>query len=160
MHDAGILPDDRPYLVMELCPGGSLTRWVKRDERPDPERVREVGVRIADALAAAHERGVLHRDVKPSNILLTPNDFVYLVDFGIASRSDGTEPGLTAAGMTIGTWAYMAPERITTAESDARADIYALACVLYECLTGSQPFPGNSLEQQIGGHLSMPPPTV
>ncbi len=65
---------------------------------------------------------------------------------------------MTNKSSVIGTWAYLAPERITTAESDARADIYALACVLYECLTGSQPFPGDSLEQQIGGHIAMPPP--
>ena len=69
-HDAGILPDDRPYLIMELCPGGSLTQWLKPENRPSEERVRQVGVRIADALAAAHACGVLHRDVKPANILI------------------------------------------------------------------------------------------
>src|SRR5829696_3479239 len=70
VHDAGILTDDRPYLVMALCEGGSLTKWVKGQPRPTQEEVREVGVRIADALAATHARGVLHRDVKPANILI------------------------------------------------------------------------------------------
>src|SRR6476661_9945081 len=70
VHDAGILPDDRPYLVLELCPGGSLSAWLAPEKRPPVQRVRDVGVRIADALAAAHARGVIHRDVKPANILI------------------------------------------------------------------------------------------
>ena len=69
-YAAGILPDGRPYLIMELCPGGSLTKWLKPENRPSEERVRQVGLRIADALAAAHASGVLHRDVKPANILI------------------------------------------------------------------------------------------
>jgi serine/threonine-protein kinase len=111
---------------------------------------------IAEALHAAHEVNLIHRDVKPSNILVADNDFAYLIDFGIARAAGQT--GLTSTSSVIGTWAYMAPERITAGQTDARADIYALACVLYECLTGSQPFGGDSLEQQIGGHLALPPP--
>ena len=97
----------------------------------------------------------MHRDVKPSNILLDEDDFAYLIDFGIARGAD--ETSLTGAGM-IGTWHYMAPERFRAHEADARADIYALACVLCECLTGSRPFPGDSLESQFAAHLTDPPP--
>ena len=99
---------------------------------------------------------MVHRDVKPSNILVDEEDFAYLIDFGIA-RAVG-ESKLTATGNVIGTWAYMAPERLTSGQTDPRADIYALTCVLHECLTGSQPFPGNSVEQQITAHLTLPPP--
>jgi len=95
---------------------------------------------------------LVHRDVKPSNILLAEDDFAYLIDFGIA-RGAG-ETGLTATGNVVGTWPYMAPERFTTGKTDTRSDIYALACVLYECLTSSRPFPGDSVEQQIAGHLT------
>src|SRR6185437_11988467 len=96
------------------------------------------------------------RDIKPSNALVTARDFVYLIDFGIAH--DGAATRLTSTGMMVGTLAYMAPERFTAGMADARSDIYALACVLHECLTARQPFPGDSLEQQIAGHLTMDPP--
>jgi serine/threonine protein kinase len=98
----------------------------------------------------------VHRDVKPSNALMTGDEHVYLIDFGIAHDDSVTK--LTQTGSVIGTFAYMAPERFLTGTADARADVYALACVLHECLTGSQPFPGNSMEQQIAGHLSLDPP--
>src|SRR6185503_17974626 len=91
VHDAGILADDRPFLVMELCPGGSLTKWLTVEHRPSPKRVRDVGVRVADALAAAHARGVLHRDVKPANILIDAYDNPGLADFGLAALPD---PGM------------------------------------------------------------------
>ena len=111
---------------------------------------------IASALNAAHEVGLVHRDVKPSNILVAENDFAYLIDFGIA-RAAG-ETGLTSSGATIGTWAYMAPERFKTGTADARADVYALTCVLYQAVTGQLPFPGNSLEQVAAAHLFQSPP--
>ena len=108
VHDAGILGDNRPYLVMELCEGGSLTKWVKAEERPSAEQVREVGVRIADALSAAHARGVLHRDVKPANILIDSYGHAGLADFGLAALPDpgnelsdnsgGDHPGVRPTG--------------------------------------------------------------
>ncbi|WP_435831536.1 serine/threonine-protein kinase [Nocardia aurea] len=107
-------------------------------------------------LDAAHDAELVHRDIKPSNILVTENDFAYLIDFGIARAA--RETGLTSTGTAIDTFAYMAPERFTIGSADARADVYALACVLYECLTGHQPFPGEGLEQQIAAHLTTPPP--
>jgi ABC-type amino acid transport substrate-binding protein len=111
---------------------------------------------VAAALDAAHEAGLIHRDIKPSNILITDRDFVYLIDFGLA-RTAG-EAGLTTAGSTLGTMAYMAPERFEGKRVDPTSDIYALTCVLYECLTGVRPYPADSLEQQIAGHMTKPPP--
>ena len=111
---------------------------------------------VASALDSAHANGLVHRDVKPTNILISDREFVYLIDFGLA-RTTG-EAGLTTAGNTLGTLAYMAPERFNGGQSDARSDIYALTCVLYECLTGTRPYPSDSLEQQIAGHMVSPPP--
>jgi hypothetical protein len=111
---------------------------------------------VAKALQAAHNVGLVHRDVKPSNILVADYDFAYLIDFGIA-RGVG-EATLTSAGTMIGTPYYMAPERFRDGAVDARADVYALACVLHECLTGNTPFPGATMESQMTAHLTMPPP--
>ena len=102
---------------------------------------------LSDKSLVAHEIGLVHRDVKPSNILLDKNDFAYLIDFGIARATGDTS--LTGTGGMIGTWHYMAPERLGAGEADTRADIYALTCVLYECLTGHRPFPGDTLESQV-----------
>jgi serine/threonine-protein kinase len=110
---------------------------------------------IASALHSAHQAGLVHRDVKPSNILLADNDFAYLIDFGIARATGDT--ALTSANTTIGTWAYLAPERFNSAEIQPSSDVYALACVLYQCLTGELPFPGDTLEQVAVGHMVMPP---
>ena len=99
---------------------------------------------------------MIHRDVKPSNILVAEDDFAYLIDFGIARAAGVT--GLTSTGATIGTWAYMAPERFQSGIADAHADIYALACVLYQALTGKLPFPGQTLEQIALAHIVTPPP--
>lgn len=119
---------------------------------------RAVGIinQVAKALNAAHRDGLLHRDVKPSNILLDPDDFAYLIDFGIA-RAAG-DLALTKAGDFVGTWHYMAPERFSTSTVDARSDVYSLSCVLYECLTAQHPFPGTTLQQQVTSHLTAPPP--
>ena len=112
---------------------------------------------VAKALHAAHEVGLIHRDIKPSNILLDDDDFAYLIDFGIARAADETR--MTKSGNTIGTFAYIAPERLDGRdEEDARADIYSLACVLYEALTGQPPFAGDTMAQLMAAHLNTPPP--
>jgi serine/threonine-protein kinase len=156
IHDFGEI-DGKLFVTMRLINGRDL-HSILNDGPMDAGRAVGIIDQIASALHAAHRVDLVHRDVKPSNILVTEDDFAYLIDFGIA-RAAG-QRGLTNTMSVIGTWAYMAPERITTADSDARADIYALACVLYECLAGTQPFPGDSLEQQIGGHIAMAPPMV
>jgi serine/threonine-protein kinase len=111
---------------------------------------------VALALHAAHKVGLVHRDVKPSNILLDDNDFAYLIDFGIARAADETR--LTKSGNMIGTFLYIAPERLgARGEEDARADIYSLACVLYECLTGRPPFAEDTMAGLVAAHLNTPP---
>ncbi|MDP7702901.1 serine/threonine-protein kinase [Mycobacterium sp. TY815] len=147
--------EGRLYVDMRLIEGRDL-QTVLADGPLEPSRAIGIVEQVASALRAAHRVGLVHRDVKPSNILVAENDFAYLIDFGIARAAGETQ--MTGTGNVIGTWAYLAPERVTSGQSDARADTYALACVLHECLTGSQPFPGKSIEQQIGGHLGLPPP--
>jgi serine/threonine protein kinase len=149
--------DGRLYLDMRLIEGRNLGTMLEDSDNPlgAPFAVKVVE-QVATALDAAHEAGLIHRDVKPSNVLITDREFVYLIDFGLA-RTAG-EKGLTTAGNTLGTLAYMAPERFDGAQIDPRADIYALTCVLYECITGSRPYPAESYEQQIKGHMLSPPP--
>ena len=154
IHDVGEI-DGRLYVTMRLIDGVDLQTLL--DAGPlDAQRAVHVIEQVASALHSAHQAGLVHRDVKPSNILLAQNDFAYLIDFGIA-RSTG-DSALTSANTTIGTWAYMAPERFNTREIQPSSDIYALACVLYQCLTGELPFPGDTLEQVAVSHMVMPPP--
>jgi serine/threonine protein kinase len=155
IYDTGEI-ESALYLVMPLINGTDLHGLLARDGALSPQRAVSVIVQLAAALDAAHAVGLVHRDVKPSNALVTGDDFVYLIDFGIAHDAAATK--LTSTGMVVGTWAYMAPERFTTGTADGRADVYALACVLYECLTGVQPYPGSSMEQQVAGHLTLDPP--
>ncbi len=149
--------DGRLYLDMRLIEGRNLGAMLTKTGKPlDPTFVVNMIEQVAEALDGAHQAGLIHRDVKPSNILIAGNDFVYLIDFGLA-RTAG-ESGMTTAGSTLGTLAYMAPERFDGGKVDPRSDVYALACVLYECLTGVRPYPADSLEQQIAGHMVSPPP--
>ncbi|MDX1874769.1 protein kinase [Mycolicibacterium sp. 120266] len=154
IHDFGEI-DGRLYVTMRLIEGKTVHELLE-DGPLSPQRAVVIVEQIAAALNAAHRVGLVHGDVKPSNILVTDEDFAYLIDFGIARTAGATK--LTSTGSTIGTLAYMAPERLSTDSSDSRADIYALTCVLHECLTGAQPFPGDSMERQVAGHLSLPPP--
>jgi hypothetical protein len=154
IHNFGEI-EGRLYVDMRLIEGQDLEN-VLAEGPMEPVRAVKIIEQIASALNAAHKIGLVHRDVKPSNILVGEEDFSYLIDFGIARAAGETK--LTATGNVVGTWPYMAPERFTTGQSDTRSDIYALTCVLYECLTSSRPFPGNSVEQQIAGHLTTPPP--
>jgi serine/threonine-protein kinase len=154
IHDFGEI-DGRLYVTMRLIHGRDL-QTLLADGPLSPARAVWIIEQVARAVQAAHTVGLVHRDIKPSNILLADDDFAYLIDFGIA-RVAG-ESGLTSTGATIGTWKYMAPERFQSGMADARADIYALACVLYESLTGRPPFPGDSLEQVAVAHMLQPPP--
>jgi serine/threonine protein kinase len=129
---------------------------LQRDGPMSPQRAVRIIEQLAAALDAAHAVGLVHRDVKPSNALVTGNDFAYLIDFGIAHDAAATK--LTQTGATLGAFAYMAPERFTNAVVDARSDVYALACVLHECLTAHLPFPGDTLPQQMHAHLYQDPP--
>src|SRR6201997_1322746 len=154
IHNNGEI-DGRLYVDMRLIEGRDLQQ-VLAEGPLEPARAVRIIEQIAEALQAAPEMGLVHRDVKPSHILLEKNEFAYLIDFGIARGADQT--GLTGTGSIIGSWPYMSPERLRAGQVDARSDIYALACVLYECLTGNTPYPGENFEQQIPAHLIEPPP--
>jgi serine/threonine kinase PknH len=148
--------DGQLYVDMRFIEGRDL-QTVLADGPLDPARTVRIIEQVARALHAAHKVGLLHRDIKPSNILLDDDDFAYLIDFGIARSIDETR--MTKSGYTIGTFQYIAPERLDTGtEEDARVDIYSLACVLYECLTGQPPFPGDSMAHLVTAHLNTPPP--
>src|SRR5687768_3336560 len=149
--------DGRLYLDMRLVEGSDLSDVI-REGPVDPARAVRIVEQVASALDAAHADGLVHRDVKPSNILVTSGDFVYLVDFGIARSVSPSATGLTAAGTVVGTLDYMAPERFEGGPVDGRADVYALACVLFACLTGRRPFTADGTAAQIWAHLYVAPP--
>ncbi|WP_370498228.1 protein kinase [Mycobacterium sp. pR1184] len=155
IHSYGEI-DGRLYVDMRLIEGRDLSAFIAENGgRLSPERAVAVVEQVAAALDTAHEVGLIHRDIKPSNILVSNRDFVYLIDFGLARTAADT--ALTHTGHTMGTMAYMAPERFR-GQTDHRADVYALACVLYECLTGHLPYPGDTFEEQLNAHLNTPPP--
>ena len=135
-EDAG-----RPFLVMEFVEGTTLRDELRRLGRIEPTRAASIGAGIAGGLAAAHAQGVVHRDVKPSNVFLTSSDVSKIGDFGIArvERGDAT---LTLTGQAFGSPPYVAPEQATGGRVDARADLYSLGCVLFHMLAGRQPFDG------------------
>jgi len=157
IHDFGDI-DGRLYLNMRLVDGTDLRTLIKQEGALSPQRAVAIIAQVAGALQAAHDAGLVHRDVKPSNILVSANDFAYLIDFGIAHASE--DRTLTKAGETIGTAAYMAPEAIGAAvKTHSRVDVYAMACVLYECLTGQPPFTSAmGVQGLIAHHLHTPPP--
>ncbi|MEQ0575498.1 serine/threonine protein kinase PknE, partial [Mycobacterium tuberculosis] len=140
IHDFGEI-DGQLYVDMRLINGVDLAAMLRRQGPLAPPRAVAIVRQIGSALDAAHAAGATHRDVKPENILVSADDFAYLVDFGIASAT--TDEKLTQLGNTVGTLYYMAPERFSESHATYRADIYALTCVLYECLTGSPPYQGD-----------------
>jgi serine/threonine protein kinase len=163
IHDYGEI-DGRLYLDMRLVHGRDLGAVIDAEGALRVPRAVSVLEQVASALDAAHDDGLVHRDVKPSNILLTPSkrtvdpdDFVYLIDFGIATGAAlGTR--LTRTGLAVGTAAYMAPERFTDGvDADPRIDVYALGCVLHEALTGRPPFPGRDVASLMYQHLNTIP---
>lgn len=155
IYDHGDI-DGRLFVSMRLINGRNLATALS--EGPlDAARAVRIVEQVAEALHAAHEIGLIHRDIKPSNILLDDRDFAYLIDFGIAKSADETR--ITRTGNTIGSFAYIAPERLGgQGNEDARVDIYSLACVLYEALTGEPPFAGDTPPSLIAAHLISPPP--
>ncbi|MDD9348972.1 serine/threonine-protein kinase, partial [Mumia sp.] len=148
---------EAPYLVMEYVPGKTLSR-VLVDGPMDPETVADIGAQLADALAAIHDNGVLHRDVKPSNVMLVERSGaaprVKLTDFGVSRYLEGTR--LTSPDLLVGTARYLSPEQAVLDEVGPRADVYALGLVLLEALTGEDPFPGTRVET-LSARLHRPP---
>lgn len=156
IHDYGEI-DGRFYVDMRLVDGVDLGTLLRRDGPLAAPRAIAIISQVAAALDAAHAVGVTHRDVTPGNILITGSDFAYLADFGIARAA--TDPGLTQFGTAIGTYYYMAPERFTDDTVTHSADIYSLACVLSECLTGSPPYRVDTIERLVAAHLTKAPPS-
>jgi len=154
--------DGRLFLDMRLVHGRDAAAVLAQEGRFQPVRAVSIINQVARALDSAHADGLVHRDVKPSNVLLTgegDDEFVYLVDFGIArSTSDTSWWALTQAGAALGTFDYMAPERFLEMPIDKRVDVYSLACVLFECLTGSRPFSGDDLATLISAHVNTEAP--
>lgn len=156
IHDYGEI-DGRLFIDMRLVDGSDLSELLTHGPLP-PDRAVALLSQVADALEAAHADDLVHRDIKPSNVLVTANDFVYVVDFGIARSIGSTRTSLTLTGATVGTLDYMAPERFTNQPVDGRVDVYSLACVLAECLTAARPFRGEDLPSLLYAHLYTDPP--
>jgi serine/threonine-protein kinase len=152
IHDFGEI-DGQLFIDMRLVDGTDIGALLQASGPIAPQRAAYLISQIAEALDAAHADNLIHRDIKPSNVLVTPTDFVYVVDFGIARSMGDRQTALTVTGATIGTLNYMAPERFAGGDIDGRADVYSLACVLHECLTGATPFTGKDLPSLIYAHL-------
>ncbi|MFI6152369.1 protein kinase [Kitasatospora sp. NPDC051170] len=161
VHDLGqseVADEQVTFLVMEMLTGRTLTE-VLRAGVPEPAQSLRWGREICGALAAAHDAGMVHRDIKPDNIMITDVGRLKVLDFGIAQLDTGAG-GLTTTGTIVGSPAYMAPERWTGGRVDGRADLYALGCVLVELFTGARPFGGDSTPVLMYQHLNEPPPAL
>src|SRR3989475_3215615 len=143
------------YIVMEFVEGATLAEILRHEGAFPPARVVTIGVAICSALDAAHARGLVHRDVKPGNVMLTPAGDLKVTDFGIA-RATASDSS-TRSGVVLGTAAYLSPEQARGEQADARSDLYALGCVLYELVTGRPPFAGESPVAVAYQHVSAEP---
>jgi serine/threonine-protein kinase len=147
------------YIAMRYVEGSDLKQAIRDEGRLEPLRVSAIVDQVASALDAAHARGLVHRDVKPANVLLTPEDHAYVSDFGLTKRAVSVS-GLTETGQLIGTIDYVAPEQIKGDPVDQRADVYSLGCLLFECLAGHAPYPRDIEVGVLWAHVETPPPTV
>jgi serine/threonine protein kinase len=152
-HD-GIL-----YIAMRFVPGDDLRTILKLSGRMQPERVARLIAQVASALDAAHAHGLVHRDVKPANVLVTEEDHVYLTDFGLSKRLSGNTQA-TRSGVILGTLDYMAPEQIRGETIGPYTDVYSLGCLIAHLLTGEVPFPVRTDEGKLWAHFTEPPPRV
>src|SRR2546426_3605540 len=159
VYDAGD-DDGELYIAMQWIEGSDLRSLIDEGGELPPRRAITIGAQIADALDAAHAKGLVHRDVKPGNILVRRiggHDHAYLTDFGVA-RPLESDFSLTQTGQVLGTTGYLAPEQIRGEPGDGRSDIYALGCVLFEMLTGEQPFPAQNEMAMRWSHANDPRP--
>ncbi len=154
--DAGEV-EGLPFLAMPLVAGEPLDVVLRARGPLRPEQVVRIATEIGSALDALHAAGLMHRDVKPANILIEPDGRSALTDFGLAKGETGYQT-VTAAGMIVGTVAYVAPERIRGERATPASDVYALGCTVFECLTGAPPFAGPTQMTVLVGHLQEEPP--
>ena len=157
VYDAGEV-EGRLYLAMKFIEGTDLAHILEKEGTLAPERTMGYLEQLADALDAAHNHGLIHRDVKPANALLE-GERLYLTDFGLTRRVDSTRP-LTATGRAVGTAAYLAPEQIRGEPLDRRVDVYALGCVLYQCLAGTPPYLRDTDMLTMWAHVGAEPPSL
>lgn len=146
------------YLVMELVPGESMSRLIEREKKLSEEQVLDIIAQTSRALAAAHAKGLIHRDIKPGNLLITPDGKVKITDFGIARVGD--QVPLTKTGQVMGTVQYLAPEQATGKPSTPATDLYALGVVAYEALAGKRPFTGENQMAIAMAHINEMPPAL
>ena len=151
--------DGRLYLAMRYVDEGDLGEAIERDGRLEPDRTLHILRQVGEALDAAHAEGLIHRDVKPGNVLVGAGDRAYLADFGLAKHAT-TVQSLSRESPFSGTIAYVAPEQIQGGPIDGRCDVYALGCVIFECLTGRTPFDRETDVAVVLAHLQDPPPSV
>jgi streptogramin lyase/predicted Ser/Thr protein kinase len=147
------------FIVMRYVDGPDLRGLVRAEGKLDGERAAHIVAQIGAGLDAAHQHGLVHRDVKPANVLLGQHDHAYLTDFGLTKRTASTDGGLSRTGAWVGTLGYVAPEQIRGERIDARTDVYALGCVLVFALTGQGPYVRESDEATLWAHLNAPPPS-
>ncbi len=164
-HDFGVSTDGRPYMVMDFIEGTALAKKIQTDRTLSLKQTLAICVQIARGMAYAHAQGVLHRDLKPGNIMLITqqdgNLLVKIIDFGIAKVIEADEPhDLTRTGDVFGSPYYMSPEQAVGRGIDERSDIYSLGCVMYEMLTGVLPFRGASAFETLYAHINEPVPTL
>ncbi|MDA3147073.1 serine/threonine protein kinase [Leucobacter sp. UCMA 4100] len=146
------------YIVMELVPGEPLSTIIEREGKLPPNRVLGIVAQTAMALQAAHDAGLVHRDIKPGNLLITPDGRVKITDFGIARIAD--QVPLTATGQVMGTVQYLAPEQASGHNATAKTDVYSLGIVAYECLNGKRPFTGDSQVAIAMAQINDKPPAL
>ena len=158
VYDAGEV-DGLLYLAMQYIEGFDLSAMLRREGRLRPYRAIDVCRQVASALDAAHAMGLIHRDVKPANVLIEGRT-AFLTDFGLTKRLDGTHTELTRSGDVVGTIHYVAPEQIEGTQVSSRSDVYSLGCLLYHCLSGQVPFPRDTDVAVIYAHLSEDPPRL
>ncbi|MFE3516234.1 serine/threonine-protein kinase [Streptomyces sp. NPDC059166] len=152
--------ENRFFLVMELVEGQSLGDLLESQERVLPEQVAHIAGQAAAGLAAAHRQGIVHRDIKPGNLMLDADGSVKIGDFGIAQFVDDPATALTTAGHIVGTSLYLAPERALGRTADSASDMYSLGCVIYQLLVGQPPFRSDTATATLYQHVDTPPVPV
>ncbi len=161
IYEAGEV-EGQLYIAMRYVEGTDLKALLRAEGALEPGRALALLEQVGNALDAAHQRGLVHRDVKPANVLVSVQagrEHCYLSDFGLTKQAS-SESGLTESGQFVGTAEYIAPEQIERGRVDGRADVYSLGCILFQCLTGEVPYPGERLMAVLWAHVNEPPPAA